>query len=224
MVSKEARTRRSEIQPERPFPTRISPMIPRLVSELPKDQDNWISEVKWNGIRAIIYINKEEKEIRIKTRENRDISQNFPELSTQGFSHLAKRHSLVLDGEIIYRMGKTNEERNMVVRRAGADSKRSALAALAAPCSYVVFDLLFLDGKDLRQEPLVERKRRLGRLLSKNFQEGYDIAPNYFSESGHEVLREVAERDWFEGIVLKRKNSCYFAGKRSGQWLKIKFR
>lgn len=213
----------SEVQPQAPMPARISPMIPRPATELPKDRENWISEVKWNGIRSVVYIDKEGRAIRVKTRQNNDISENFPELMP-GFSHLARRHSLVLDGEIIYRHGKTNEERNMVVRRAGADPKKSALTALVAPCSYVAFDLLFLDGEDLREKPLLERKRKLGRLLPKNFQEKCNIVPSYFLESDPDVLYGVAERDWFEGIVLKRKDSRYLSGKRGGRWLKIKFR
>ncbi len=177
----------------------------------PFSSKNWIFEVKWDGIRAITYINEE---LSIRSRNQKELKNNFPEL--EEIKRLAQ--NLVLDGEIIVmRDGKVDFQ--AVIKRVQASSSREIeFLKRKFPAIYVIFDILEKKGESLINRPLLERKK----ILKGNVKEGSNIVLSMFvEEDGETYYRATLERG-LEGIIAKKKGSNYEPGRRSGSWLKIK--
>jgi ATP-dependent DNA ligase len=120
----------------------------------PFDAENWIFEVKWDGIRAISYINDE---ISIRSRNDKEVRYNFPEL--EELRTLAK--DCVVDGEIVVmKEGKADFEA-LSERSKTFSAQDAEYLSQKLPVTYVVFDILEKDGKPLVDLPLIERKRLL---------------------------------------------------------------
>src|SRR3990167_6034637 len=167
-----------------PMPTGIEPIVPRLVTELPVDIQNWISEVKWHGVRAIVYAEKSSS-IKMMTVGQLEVSGNFPEL-VKGFNNLATRHAFILDGEIISGEGRLPGEFRGVVCRVLSNQRSAILESADNPCQFVAYDLLFLDGQDLRSLPLIERKEKLARLVTQPaIKQG--VLVNYYEKQDHQA-------------------------------------
>src|SRR3989344_1706537 len=132
------------------IPPVIRPMIHTETFDLPYDLRNFIVEPKLNGIRAIARVSSGGGRIDVTAKSDREISDSFPEI-VRGLAQLGQRHSLVLDGEIIFSGGQTDKERTTVVGRSGSIPK--AGFPIENPCSFVVFDLMYVDGEDLRRLP-----------------------------------------------------------------------
>jgi bifunctional non-homologous end joining protein LigD len=197
-----------------PFPEGIVPMQARL-SELPADDEDWGAEVKWDGVRAIAYCRP--GRLRLQSRNLNEITAQYPEI--RGLSRQLGARDTVLDGELVafdedglpsferlqQRIHQTDEG---VVRR----------RMKSHPVTYVLFDLLHLEGRNLIGEPYARRRELLEGL-------GLDgpswQTPGYSTEPAETVLAASAERK-LEGIVLKRLDSRYLPGKRTGAWLKVK--
>ncbi len=180
-------------------------------SEKPFDSEDWVFEVKWDGIRTISYV---DEELSVQSRNDRELIQNFPELHELSS---AAPHC-VLDGEIVLiREGKPDFQ--ALMERAQSTS-RSDIEYLAAqfPVTYVVFDELERRGEPLIQQPLMERKR----VLSDSVAEGKYVTVSLFSAEHGIAYYEAALGKGMEGIMAKRKDSVYEPGRRSSSWLKIK--
>jgi bifunctional non-homologous end joining protein LigD len=197
-----------------PFPESVVPMLARL-SALPADDDGWAVEVKWDGVRAIAYCRRGSLEL--ETRNLHRVTDQYPEVAP-----LATRFGAVdavLDGELVafdedgrpsfgrlqQRIHQTDES---VVRR----------RMESHPVTYVIFDLLHLDGHDLMGEPYRRRRQVLESLglSGESWQ-----TPGYSSGGAAELLAASREHD-LEGIVMKRLESKYAPGRRNGSWLKVK--
>jgi len=180
-------------------------------AEAPFSSKDWIFEVKWDGIRAISYVNAE---LSIRSRNDKELCQNFPELS-----ELKKlTHDAVLDGEIIVmKEGKPDFE--AVLERGKASSQVNIeYEAQTSPATYIVFDMLEKNSKPLINLPITERKE----LLKQNVNEGkHVILSAYVEEDGKNYYRVALEKG-LEGVMAKRKESVYAPGIRSNSWLKIK--
>jgi len=196
------------------MPEHLVPMLARA-GRLPLDDAGWAFEIKWDGVRAITYWRP--RELRIESRNLNDVSARYPELRALG-PGLGSREA-VLDGEIVSfdehgRPSFARLQRRMHV------SSPSAVRRLAAaePVSYVIFDLLYLDGRTTIELPYHERRALL---------EGLELqgpawqTPAYHAGEGRELLAAAAEQQ-LEGVVAKRLDSPYRPGKRSDEWLKIK--
>lgn len=182
------------------------PMLAKEVPEPFSDKD-WIFEIKWDGFRAIAYVNKE---LSIRSRNNHELKNNFPELNELS----EKVRDAVLDGEIII-INKGKLDFQALLER---NQQNKFLLKTNSSAVYVVFDILEKDGKSLINLPLVERKR----ILKKTVVEGaHVILADYVEEKG-EAYYEVAIKKGLEGIIAKKKTSFYIQGGRSGDWLKIK--
>lgn len=205
-----------------PLPSKIDLMVPIPTSQIPKDPENWLSEIKWNGIRTLVFIEKGTKSYRLRTRHGLDVSDHFPELD-KGCHFLSRYHSAVLDSELIYGSGRTAQELIMVTSRINSSVEKSRVLRELLQCKLVAFDLVFLDGKDLRNLSLNSRKIMLVRLLTDKIRENFDLTPNYYEQEDHLALIETARSQGFEGVVFKRKNSFYLGGRRS-DWQKMKFK
>ena len=173
----------------------------------------WAHEVKWDGVRALTEVRG--AELRMTSRNENAITVAWPELAT---SPLGER-DLLVDGEIIALNGRglpdfrTLQER-MHVRKATTAARLSR----EVPATYMVFDLLRLDGRDLTREPLDARRELLAGLgLDGTWQvpAAYDDGP---------MLFEATLQQGFEGIVSKRRGSRYVFGERSPHWQKFAHR
>jgi len=193
------------------MPSRVEPMLATLAGQ-PFSDPNWLFEIKWDGVRALSRI--EDGDLALRSRNSIDITKRYPELASLP-SALAAREA-ILDGEIVAldAQGHSSFERlqeRMHVRAPG----ESLLAQM--PVAYFAFDLLYCDGYDLREAPLLERKQLLQRLLFTT--ERFRYADHQL-EHGKELFA-LAEQNGLEGIVAKRADSPYISD-RSPYWAKLK--
>jgi bifunctional non-homologous end joining protein LigD len=200
-----------------PMPMRIEPMLPTLV-EKPFSDPKWLFELKWDGVRAIAWINGSAKNagqrLTIRARSGSDITARYPELAA--LSEFISARQAILDGEIaaLDERGRGDFEKLQQRMHVRAPSE-SVIAA--APVVFYLFDILYCDGCDLRQAPLIERKQFLRALLRPSDRFRYS---DHQAERGTELF-ELAKQNQLEGIVGKRADSIYASG-RSTSWLKMK--
>jgi DNA ligase D-like protein (predicted ligase) len=186
------------------------PMLAKPVYE-PFSGDDWVFEVKWDGFRAIAYVNET---LSLKSRNDKDLTGNFPELKE--LTHLCR--NVVLDGEIIImHQGKPDFQR-LLKRGQAVSAKEIQQQTQQALASYIVFDILEKDGNSTVDLPLLERKK----LLQNSVKEGKNVFLSDFIDTKGEDYFRLVEDKGLEGVVAKRKDSLYEEGQRSGSWLKIK--
>ncbi len=202
--------------PERePIPERLLPMMARPSDDVPSDEDRWAFEIKWDGVRAIAYV--QPGRLRLESRNLNDITDAYPEV--RGLLRDLSMHEAVLDGEIVAfdddgRPSFERLQRRMHVRTPSAIRR----LVTSTPVVYAIFDLLYLDGHSLIELPYLERRARLEQL---ELGGSAWRVPAAHSGAGKRLLEATAAQG-LEGIVAKRKDSRYEAGRRTGAWLKIK--
>jgi len=194
-------------------PTAIVPMKSSLADTPPKG-DDWLFEVKWDGVRAICFI--DDGKVRMVSRTGHSCERQYPELSVIGRQISARQ--AILDGEITV-LDKNGVSSFSLIqpRIAVADPNSIAHLAHRIPVTLFVFDLLYLDGYDLRGVPLIERKRALRAILQPSVVMRYS---EHFVNNGDDMLT-AARANGLEGILAKNAASTY-QPKRSRDWLKIK--
>ena len=187
------------------LPGWVAPQLATLVGAAPDGAD-WVHEIKLDGYRVLVRI--ERGRVRLLTRSRQDWTERFPAVA-EAAAALPVKEAL-LDGEIV------------ALDRSGVSSfqalQQGAQGMGGWSLAYVAFDLLFLDGRDLRGEPLVERKKALARLL--RGRRGRLRYSEHFDAPGAEVHQRAC-RMHLEGIVSKRRQAPYVAG-RGQAWLKVK--
>jgi DNA ligase D-like protein (predicted ligase)/DNA ligase D-like protein (predicted 3'-phosphoesterase) len=186
------------------------PMLAESADE-PFSSGDWIFEVKWDGIRAVSYVNSE---ISIRSRKHKELLKNFPELGE--LKKLVK--AIVLDGEIIVMRGGAPDFQRTVERNQVTSDRDIEYMAKKHPATYVVFDILEKDGESLVDRPLIERKR----VLDESLRDGSYVVKSVFVEGSGEQYYEAALKKGMEGVMAKKKTSKYSVGRRSNDWLKIK--
>lgn len=189
----------------------IDPML--LYESEPFDDEDYIFELKLDGIRCIAYI--EPKSVVLQNKRHKDVTDIYPELSDMK-KCVNKR--VILDGELVVLIdGKPNfyalQKRSIM-----SDGFRIKLAAKNDPVQFVAYDILYLDGKDLTDKPLTERKE----VLSKVVTEGHGLSVSIYIEKNGKDFFELAKQEKLEGIVAKKKDGLYHIGKRTHDWVKIK--
>jgi bifunctional non-homologous end joining protein LigD len=197
-----------------PMPEHVKPMLARAGS-LPRSDDGWTYELKWDGVRAIAYSTP--GELRLESRNLKEITASYPELGRLNRS--LGSHQAILDGEIVAfdehgRPSFAALQRRMHVGSA-AQAKR---LAKAAPVTYMIFDLLWLDGHSLMELRYEQRRELLEQMAlgGESWQ-----TPDHLTGRGRDVLKATAEQR-LEGIVAKRLDSPYEPGARTSAWIKIK--
>ena len=206
-------------------PEEIVPLSPMLATlrDAPFDDDRWQFEVKWDGVRAIAEITRpglgREPGTRLRSRRNNTITGTYPELA--GIWERVLSFTAVLDGEIVTftpdgRPSFERLQRRMNVR----DEHMARRMSGEMPVSYVVFDLLAVDGEDLTALPLSQRQRRLDDVLVPG---GPLLRSEALGPNGKSVFAAVAGAH-LEGVIGKRLASPYRPGRRSDDWVKIKVR
>ncbi len=197
-----------------PFPESVVPMLAKL-SKLPAKDSDWAVEVKWDGVRAIAYCRP--GRLALQSRNLRDITAQYPEV--RRLSRRLGARDVVLDGELVAfdEEGRPSFERlQQRIHQTAESVVRRRMKT--HPVTYVVFDLLHLDGRDLFDEPFQRRRELLEELelSGPSWQ-----TPGYSKGRAKELL-EASARQGLEGVVLKRLDSPYAPGKRTGAWLKVK--
>jgi len=182
------------------MPSTISPMLCTLVNA-PIESGEYIYELKWDGYRIVSRVDA--GKVTMSSRSGLDYTSRYP-LIAEALQRLG--HNLVIDGEVVV----FNEE-----GKADFDTLQ-LYNGKRTPIRYCVFDLLYLDGNDLKQLPLYQRKELLNTITSDNeiflFSESFDDG---------KALYEKALEENLEGIVAKKTDSPYVPGERSYDWLKV---
>src|SRR5262249_35506696 len=184
------------------LPQRLQPML-AVLTDAPFDDADWVFESKWDGFRMVTSI--EGGKVALFSRNGKIISESYRVVARA----LEKiKHDAVLDGELVALDAHG---------RARFQLLQNALRS-QANLRYYLFDLMFLDGADVRGLSLLERKQRLRRLLPKHPLLAFS---EHRAEHGTKYFKE-AQKQGLEGIMAKRAASPYCSGQRSGAWLKIK--
>ncbi len=196
---------------EEPFPESMSPMLAKT-GEVPVGEE-WSFEVKWDGVRALAYA--DQGRFRMTSRRGEEITHRYPEL--EGIAENLAGRSAVIDGEVAAFTDRGVPSFQLIQRRMGlTDPRVIEQRRYETPVTYVIFDLLHLDGESTRDLPYTERRELL---------EGLELdGDSWQTPANHagpgEDLLEAARRRGLEGIVSKRSDSPYRPGKRTGEWLK----
>jgi bifunctional non-homologous end joining protein LigD len=180
----------------------IEPMKALPVEKLP--DGDWLFEIKHDGYRALAF--KDGKEVRLVSRNKKAF--DYPQLVDALRKLPADR--VILDGEIaaLDNKGRSSFQLLQLFKKSGD-----------VPLVYYVFDLLSLEGKDLRNQPLTARRKALANVL-KGTPDNIRLSDE-LRGSKDELVR-VAQEFGLEGLVAKRKTSVYESGRRSGAWVKFK--
>jgi bifunctional non-homologous end joining protein LigD len=193
----------------------VDPMLARPSLKPPESSD-YLYEVKWDGIRAIITL--DEGTIRIRGRNGLDITSQFPELLTAEQSFRAT--SGVFDGEIVCLASDGKPDFANVIHRMQQKTEGGIkLASSRCPAVCYLFDCLYLDGRPILNEPLVRRRE----WLQDSIRSDCSFRLSEAVEDGVS-LYEAVKQLGLEGIMAKQKSSAYVPGKRSDSWLKVKAR
>jgi bifunctional non-homologous end joining protein LigD len=196
------------------MPELVEPMLASL-STLPSDESKWAFEVKWDGVRAIAF--SQPGRMRLLSRGGNEVTGAYPEL--RALNCALGSHAAILDGEIVAfdeagRPSFAALQPRMHLRGEAAVRR----LAQTSPVTYVLFDLLWLDGHSLMELPYIERRARLDTLALDG--EGW-CAPSFYAGEGTALLAATREQG-LEGVMAKRLDSRYAPGRRDGSWLKVK--
>ena len=192
----------------------ISPMLAQIGKGTPPSGPDWLYEIKWDGVRAICYV--QNGRLRMVSRNGNLMDRQYPELTV--LPHQIKASTAILDGEIAALDNRGLPSFELLQSRINV-TEASAIATLSRnmPVVIFLFDLLYLNGRDLRGESLVERKRLLKNLLHQTDTIRYS---EHFSGTGTDLL-EAAKAQGLEGIIAKRASSFY-ESRRTSDWIKFK--
>lgn len=179
----------------------------------PFDSPDYMFEIKWDGYRGLAYLDNKTV---LLSRNQIDMTLKFPELQT--LHNSVKQKQVILDGEIVVLQAGKPSFSALQTRGKVSDPLRVKGLSIKSPAIFVVFDLLFLAGNSILNEPLTERKKLLEQVV--------DQGPNliisqYVLESGIDFFQSVSAAG-LEGVMAKRLDSPYLAGKRSSAWKKIR--
>ena len=197
-------------------PPRYSPMLAEG-GHKPFDDPKWRFEPKFDGVRTLVYV--EGEEVRLVSRTDRDQSAQYPELLNVW--QWITGTTAVLDGEIVAidEQGRTSFERlqSRINLQAKGDIERMRRQI---PVDLAVFDVLYLDGEELIDLPVEERRERLEKILVIDSPARMQVT--YYADGEGKKFTAAAKDLGFEGVVAKRLGSRYHPGKRTGEWRKIK--
>jgi len=198
------------------MPAGLRPMLATLAKTLSKDEDAYGFEVKWDGVRSIVYVSG--GRVRIEARSGTDITSRYPELRDLGRALGAT--PAILDGEIVALDPDTGRPSFERLQRRMHVQSESAIRRLRrdVPVVYTIFDLLWLDGHSTMSLPYQERRRLLEELKL--------AGPAWHTPAYHpgegSALLDATRAQGLEGVVAKRLDSPYEPGARSRCWLKVK--
>ena len=201
------------------FPQLVKPMLAGH-TDRPFDNKNWVYEVKWDGVRAILFHDRAKAMAEIQSRNGKNITYRYPEITKAIGAVLKSNESIVLDGEIVVLNKDGIPDFQMHQKRMNVESQREIeFLSNEIPATYFVFDILYIDGRNVEELQLSDRRKILESVIAKDSKRIH--ISEYIEEKGKALFKSVIERH-LEGIVAKEKHSKYRQGIRSSAWLKIK--
>jgi bifunctional non-homologous end joining protein LigD len=196
----------------KPMPAAVHPMLATSV-ETAFDDPEWLFEIKWDGYRAVSFL--QDGKVRLVSRNQNELTGEFPELNE--LSKLIKAKNAVLDGEVVALDEQGRASFSLMQQRTGIrKGGRRVGARRELQIVYYIFDLLYVDGFDLRRVELEQRKQVLAQIIARSELVRYS---DHFPQGL--ALFEVAKQKGLEGILAKKRASQY-EERRSREWLKIK--
>ena len=181
------------------------------------DSEDWVFEIKWDGVRAIVY--KENNNITIQSRNGNDITRLYPEIAIAVKKSLRASKSTILDGEIVVLNEKGIPDFHTHQHRMHIQNQHEIMSlSVKNPATYYAFDILNENGKNVENLGYLQRRNILVSILKIN--DTIRIS-EYIEKKGTQILASSKELN-LEGIVAKHKQSIYREGTRSRDWLKIK--
>ena len=201
------------IRPSDPFPEHLRPALAQR-GPLPADDGSWAYEIKWDGIRALAY--HQPGQFRLESRNLNDITAQYPELA--GLNDALGARTAVLDGEIVAFDEDGLPSFGRLQQRMHLSAGQVARRAAGVPIVYVLFDLLYLDGRSTMGLAYRDRRALLEQL---ELSGPAWTTPALQQGDGAGLLAASAARG-LEGVIAKRLDSRYEPGRRAGGWVKIK--
>jgi bifunctional non-homologous end joining protein LigD len=195
------------------MPTAIHPMLATSI-DAPFDGPDWLFEIKWDGYRAIAFVDK--GKVRLVSRNQNDLTAQYRDL--HDLPKFLNAKSAILDGEVVALDEHGRSSFSLMQQRTGFRDRTRRLAPQPEiSVLYYAFDLLYLDGYDLRRVPLEDRKQALAAILTPS--DTLRLSDHFVANG--KALFEVARKKGLEGILAKKRASFY-EERRSREWLKIK--
>lgn len=185
-----------------------------ILSQKIINNEYWIHQIKWDGIRGLTYI--ENNSFKLFNKHGRDRTIFYPELKES--VKLLEGNQAILDGEIVIFDTQGRPSFNTLLMREKVRIKSNIDYYLKKyPVKYIIFDILYYNGEDLRAKPLLERMEILKNHYAKS---SISTITDDFS-NGKKLFQLMNEKN-YEGIVSKKVNSSYISGKKHKVWYKIK--
>jgi bifunctional non-homologous end joining protein LigD len=196
-----------------PMPEELAPMLART-GTLPPDDGRWAFEIKWDGVRAIAFV--QGGRLALRARSGRDVTARYPEL--RPLAEALAGREVVLDGEVVAFDGARPSFQKLQGRMHLTSDHAVRRLARDDPVHYIAFDLLYLDGRPLLDRSYEERRAALAEL---------GLAGPTWQAPAHHVgdgaaLLELTRAQRLEGVIAKRLDSRYVPGRRSADWVKVK--
>ncbi len=201
----------------KPMPDKLVPMMAKLEPKVPRPDDAWGFEFKWDGIRALAHVDG--GRVRLQSRTGEDITPRYPEIHPMG--RALGSAEVILDGEVVALDDRGRPSFEEIQQRMGLTADNEIRRKMKeVPVTYMVFDLLWQDGHSLMERPYTDRRKALSalKLAGASWQ-----TPPYETGGGQTML-DASTKAGLEGIVGKRLDSRYEPGRRSGAWVKVKNR
>ncbi len=190
----------------------IRPMLAQTSD--PFDSEQHVFEPKWDGMRCIAYL--KDGKVELQNRNLRNVTKSYPELET--IANNVKSNRVVLDGEIVI-LDKGLPSFELLQYRFGANNPiQIRMLSRKTPTTYIVFDLLHLNGQDLVNGSLIDRRQKLAKIVSNG---PHMLLSQYVSTHGKSYFKNALKLG-FEGAMAKKADSAYQIGTRSEDWLKLK--
>lgn len=189
----------------------ISPM---LISEMvdPFDSADYIYEIKWDGIRCVSYLGTESD---MRNKRNKLMTPLFPELQD---TYRQTKTKCILDHELLVMRNGKPDFYEVQKRAMMTNPFKIKLSADRYPASIVAYDILYYRDKDITMLPLMERKKYLEDVVIEN---NFISVSRYIENDGIALFNVVKDQE-LEGTVAKKKNSLYWQGKKTKDWIKCK--
>ena len=190
----------------------ISPM---LISEMqdPFDSEDYIYEIKWDGIRCVSYLDGSTADMRNK--RNKLMIPIFPELEN---IYKQVKVKCILDHELLVLKNGAPDFYEVQKRALMTNPFKIKLSSEKYPASIIAYDILYYKDRDITGLPIIERKKYLQDIVIENNL----ISVSMYIENNGIMLFDLVKEKGLEGIVAKRKNSLYWQGKKSKDWIKCK--
>jgi bifunctional non-homologous end joining protein LigD len=198
------------------LPTAMRPMLAVIGTFPARDAPAWAVEMKWDGVRALAFI--EAGRLTLRSRTGKDITSTYPELA--GLGNAIGRRQALLDGEIVaFNSAGQPDFEALQPRMHVTDPGQAVRLAGLTPVTYLAFDLLQLDGRPLADLPYRDRRQLLDPLIPNATR---FLCPPAFPGDDFAAVLAASLANGLEGVVAKRLDSRYEPGTRSAEWVKVK--